>query len=70
LFAPAGTPPDIIAKLAKATIAILKSAEIAEKFATISATPVGSTPEQFKQYVHEEVMKWGQVAKQAGVKIE
>jgi len=70
LFAPAGTPPDIIAKLAKATIAILKSDEIAEKFATISATPVGSTPEQFKRYVHEEVMKWGQVAKQAGVKIE
>lgn len=70
LFAPAGTPPEIIAKLAKATITILKSAEIAEKFATISATPVGSTPEQFKQYVHEEVMKWGQVAKQAGVKIE
>ena len=70
LFAPAGTPPDIIAKLAKATIAILKSAEIAEKFATISATPVGSTPEQFKRYVHEEIVKWGQVAKQAGVKIE
>lgn len=70
LFAPAGTPPDIIAKLAKATIAILKSDEIAEKFATISATPVGSTPEQFKRYVHEEVMKWGQVAKQAGVRID
>ena len=70
LFAPAGTPPDIIAKLAKATIAILKSDEIAEKFATISATPVGSTPEQFKRYVHEEIVKWGQVAKQAGVKIE
>ena len=70
LFAPAGTPPDIIAKLAKATIAILKSDEIAEKFATISATPVGSTPEQFKQYVHEEIVKWGQVAKQAGAKIE
>ena len=70
LFAPAGTPPDIIAKLAKATIAILKSDEIAEKFATISAVPVGSTPEQFKRYVHEEVMKWGQVAKQAGVTID
>jgi tripartite-type tricarboxylate transporter receptor subunit TctC len=32
--------------------------------------PVGSTPEQFKQYVHEEVVKWGHVAKQAGVTIE
>jgi tripartite-type tricarboxylate transporter receptor subunit TctC len=70
LFAPVGTPPDIIAKLAKATIAILKSDEIAEKFATISATPVGSTPEQFKAYVHQEVVKWGQVAKQAGVTID
>ena len=70
LFAPAGTPPEIIARLARATITILKSDEIAQKFATISATPVGSTPEQFKQYVHEEVIKWGQVAKQAGVSID
>ncbi|PHY08097.1 MAG: ABC transporter substrate-binding protein [Alcaligenaceae bacterium] len=70
LFAPAGTPPEIIARLAKATIAILKSDDIAEKFKTISAVPVGSTPEQFKQYVHEEVVKWGQVAKQAGVTID
>jgi tripartite-type tricarboxylate transporter receptor subunit TctC len=57
LFAPAGTSPEIIEKLARATIAILKSNEIAEKFKTISAVPVGSTPEQFKQYVHEEVLK-------------
>jgi tripartite-type tricarboxylate transporter receptor subunit TctC len=70
LFAPTGTPPEIIARLAQATISILKSDEIAQKFATISAVPVGSTPEQFKAYVHQEIIKWGQVAKQAKVTID
>ena len=70
LFAPIGTPPEIIARLAQATISILKSDEIAQKFATISAVPVGSTPEQFKAYVRQEIIKWGQVAKQAKVTID
>lgn len=70
LFAPTGTPPEIIARLAQATISILKSEEIAQKFATISAVPVGSTPEQFKAYVHQEIIKWGQVAKQAKVTLD
>jgi tripartite-type tricarboxylate transporter receptor subunit TctC len=70
LFAPTGTPPEIITRLAQATISILKSDEIAQKFATISAVPVGSTPEQFKGYVHQEIIKWGQVAKQAKVTID
>jgi tripartite-type tricarboxylate transporter receptor subunit TctC len=69
LFAPAGTPPAIIKRLADATIAILKTPEIKERFAAISATPVGSTPEEFSKYVKAEIVKWGMVAKQANVKV-
>jgi tripartite-type tricarboxylate transporter receptor subunit TctC len=69
LFAPAGTPPAIIKRLADATIAILKTPEIKERFAAISATPVGSTPEEFSKYVKAEIAKWGMVAKQANVKV-
>lgn len=69
LFAPAGTPPEVINKLADATIEILKSPEIAERFAVISAVPVGSTPVEFSAYVSSEVDKWGKVAKEANVKI-
>jgi len=69
LFAPAGTPPAIINRLAEATIAILKTQDIKERFAAISATPVGSTPEEFSKYVKAEITKWGMVAKQANVQV-
>lgn len=69
LFAPAGTPPEIVRKLADQTIAILRTQEIADRFAAISATPVGSTPEEFSAYVKSEVEKWGGVAREANVKI-
>lgn len=69
LFAPAGTPPEIIKKLATVTIEILKTPEIGERFAAISAIPVGSTPEDFSAYVRAEVDKWGKVAREANVKI-
>jgi tripartite-type tricarboxylate transporter receptor subunit TctC len=69
LFAPAGTPPAIIKRLADATIAILKTPEIKERFAAISATPVGSSPEEFSKYVKAEITKWGMVAKQANVQV-
>ncbi len=69
LFAPAGTPPAIINRLAQATIAILKTQEIKERFAAISAVPVGSSPEEFSKYVQAEIAKWGMVAKQANVQV-
>lgn len=69
LFAPAGTPPAIINRLANATIAILQTPEIKERFAAISATPVGSSPEEFSKYVKAEIAKWGMVAKQANVQV-
>ncbi|MDN3986748.1 Bug family tripartite tricarboxylate transporter substrate binding protein [Zwartia vadi] len=69
LFAPAGTPPAIINRLAEATIKVLQTQEIKERFAAISATPVGSSPEEFSKYVRDEVQKWGKVAKEANVQL-
>ncbi len=69
LFAPAGTPPAIINRLAETTIAILKTQDIKERFAAISATPVGNTPDEFSKYVKAEITKWGMVAKQANVQV-
>jgi len=69
LFAPAGTPPAIINRLAAATIKVLNTPEIKERFATISATPVGSSPAEFSKYVRDEVQKWSKVAKEANVQL-
>jgi tripartite-type tricarboxylate transporter receptor subunit TctC len=70
LFAPAGTPQPIIDRLTAATIPALQSPAIRKQFIDLGSVPVGSTPAEFKQYVHNEVVKWAQVAKAANVKID
>jgi len=68
-FAPAGTPPEIINKIANATIVVLKMPDVRERFAAIAAVPVGSSPEEFSKYVRAEVEKWGKVAREANVQV-
>ena len=67
LFAPAGTPRDIIAKLNKAAVGALKSEKVLEVFAKqgLNATP--TTPQQFAQYVAAERRKWSNVVHVAGI---
>jgi len=69
LFAPKGTPPEIINILGKATVDILKNPEVRKQLEAMGAIPVGSTPEEFKKYVHSEIKKWGVVAKSANIKL-
>ncbi|MCC7226859.1 MAG: tripartite tricarboxylate transporter substrate binding protein [Burkholderiaceae bacterium] len=70
LFAPAGTPQAIIDRLAGVTIPALQSPGIRKQFIDLGSVPVGSTPAEFKQYVHNEVVKWAAVAKAANVTID
>lgn len=70
LFAPAGTPQAIIDRLAGVTIPALQSPAIRKQFIDLGSVPVGSTPAEFKQYVHNEVVKWAEVAKAANVTID
>ncbi len=69
LFAPTGTPPEIIDLLAKTTVKILKAPDILKQLETIGANPVGSTPEVFKKYVNDEIIKWSVVAKTAKIEL-
>ncbi|GAA4530959.1 tripartite tricarboxylate transporter substrate binding protein BugE [Chelativorans composti] len=58
LFAPAGTPPEIIAKLNAATVKALNDPQVLEKINAEGATIVGNTPEEFAEYVAAEHAKW------------
>lgn len=69
LFAPKGTPPEIINTLAKATIEVIKSPDVHKQLEAMGAIPVGSTPEEFKKYVRSEIEKWGVVAKAANIQL-
>ncbi len=69
LFAPAGTPPDVLQKLADAALKVITQPEMQKTFESHASLGVGGTPEQFKQYVHAEIVKWGKVAQAAQIKL-
>lgn len=70
LFAPAGTPPDVVAKLNEAANAALKDPKVMERMKEFSATIVGSTPEELGKHVTAELAKWGPVVKDANIQMD
>jgi len=70
LMAPAGTPQPIIDKLAADVDHILKKPEVIERFARLGATPVGGTPKQLGDFIAAETVKWQEVVKTSGAKVD
>ncbi len=66
-FAPAGTSPEIIAKLNKAMIDAMQAPKVQATFKTIGAEVVGSSPEELKTYLAAETVKWDKIIKEAGI---
>jgi tripartite-type tricarboxylate transporter receptor subunit TctC len=70
LVAPAGTPKDVVTKLNQAFVAALNSPEAKARFATLMAEPVASTPEQFGAFMKSELVKYEQVVKASGARVD
>jgi tripartite-type tricarboxylate transporter receptor subunit TctC len=70
LVAPAGTPPDVIAKLNQAFVAALNAPETKTRFGTLLAEPVSNTPEQFGAFMKSELAKYEKVVKATGAKVD
>jgi len=70
LWAPAGTPKDIINKLQQEVAKAMARQEIKDIWAAQGAGPGGNAPEQFSAFIRTEVVKWGKVAKDANIKID
>ena len=67
-WAPKGTPPAIVNKLAAAAQEALKNPKVIDSYLKMGAEPVGSTPEEFAVYAREEAQKWGQIVKESGAR--
>jgi tripartite-type tricarboxylate transporter receptor subunit TctC len=67
VFAPAGTPPDIVAKLNQAVNAAASSKEVQEKFAPIGFVVEPGTPEALAQRSKVETAKWAKAIKDAKI---
>jgi tripartite-type tricarboxylate transporter receptor subunit TctC len=68
MFAPAGTPKEIVATLNSAVKQALADPEIKQKIAAIGAEPTASTPEELDELVKGAAAVWGPVIKRAGIK--
>ena len=70
LFAPAGTPPEVIARVNEAAVKALADPEVQAKLQGFGATVVASTPEELAAHVQAELTKWAPVVKASGAQID
>ena len=70
LFAPAGTPPEAVARIQREVVAALKSPDVLERFAAVGAEPVGSTPAEFVERIRSDAASWAEVIKTANIKAQ
>jgi tripartite-type tricarboxylate transporter receptor subunit TctC len=69
LIAPGGTPQPIIEAINKEVVAIIKLPAVREKLATQLMEPVGSTPEEFRALIDNEIARWRPVIQAADIKV-
>lgn len=70
VFAPAGTPAEIISRLNTELNAVLRDPEASAMLQKVGFTPVGGTIEQFRQLVIGTIDTWGRVVREAQLKVE
>ena len=70
LFAPAGTPPEVIAKLHDAAVTAMKDPAVIERMKDFSAQIVASTPEELAAHVQKEVELWGPIVKEFNIQMD
>jgi len=68
LFAPAKTPPAVVAKLNATVVAALKSPDIADKLIKSGAQPAPGTPDQLTEHLKSEIARWTTIIKEKGIK--
>jgi tripartite-type tricarboxylate transporter receptor subunit TctC len=70
IFAPAKTPPEIIAQLNKLVNKTIKSPEMMKSLNGDGVSPIGGTPQEFAKLISEESDRWGDVLRKSGIAAE
>ena len=70
LLAPASTPPEIVSRIQQEVAKSLNTPAVKEKLLAQGAIPGGNTPQQFAAFINAEHVKWAQVVKTSGAKVD
>ena len=68
LVAPAGTPSEIVTKLNVALRKVIDSPEVQARFKNVGFEGFSSTPQELGNYIKAEIIDWGKMVKDAGIK--
>jgi tripartite-type tricarboxylate transporter receptor subunit TctC len=70
LFAPAGTPQPVIARLNAEVVKAIANPAVRDKMIGFGLAPQSSTPEQLGAMLREDIARWTPIIKAAGLKLE
>ncbi len=70
IFAPAGTPRDVVMKLNVETIRVMQAPDIRKRLVNEGAKFTPMSPDEFGTFVKAEMAKWARVVKEAGIRVD
>ncbi len=70
MYAPAGTPNDIVRRLNAEIVKMLKMSDVIERFSALGFEPEASTPEQLGAFTQQEIAEYGRIIKEIGIPMQ
>ncbi len=70
MFAPAGTPTEIVARVSREAARALASTDVRDKLRAQGIDPLGTSPEELVAHQKKETAKWGKVIREQGIRFE
>jgi len=70
VIGPANLPSPIVTRLHEEFVKVLDQPEVRERIVADGSEPVGSTPEDFRQFMLADLAKWAKLVKQSGAKLD
>jgi tripartite-type tricarboxylate transporter receptor subunit TctC len=70
MYAPTGTPREIVARLHAETVKVLRSPENQKKLSDLGLDPGGMSPEELTAFMRAEIPRLGKVVRESGAKVD
>jgi tripartite-type tricarboxylate transporter receptor subunit TctC len=70
VIGPASMPEPLVQKLHAELVKILNQPDVKSRIEADGSEPVGSSPDEFRRFMHADLTKWAKVVKESGAKLE